>query len=204
MILRKEGFPFIITSGILSYALSRTRLGLAGWTPAMFVTWFFRDPQRTAPESDGAIICPADGTVMDIEETIEEKVGECQRIPIFMSVFNVHVNRAPVNGRVLEKLYKPGKFYMANLGKKTELNERMVLYVQASDGVYRVDQVAGMIARRISCWPEPDDEIEAGQRIGLIRFGSLVECYVPKELEVTVKKGDKVQAGTTIIARRRA
>ena len=119
-----------------------------------------------------------------------------------MSVFNVHVNRSPVTGTVIDKRYRSGTFHMANLGKKTDANERMILYIQNEEGTYRVDQVAGLVARRISCMPEKGEKVEAGQRIGLIRFGSLLECYMPQGFEAVVSRGDKVFAGETGIGRK--
>jgi phosphatidylserine decarboxylase len=201
MLIRKEGAPYIAASGILSLLLVRTRLKMLGLAPLAFVTWFFRDPPRDIPQGAGLFLSPADGTILDVVETTEEKVGSCTKVAIFMSVFNVHVNRAPVEGVVIEKVYKPGKFHMANVGKKTEANERMTLYIENYLGIFRVDQVAGLVARRIHCWPEKGDTVRQGERIGLIRFGSLLESFIPQEVKVIVSKGDKVYAGQTILGR---
>jgi phosphatidylserine decarboxylase len=197
--IRREGFPFIFGSGLLSLVLARLGLGIVGLIPVAFVTWFFRDPEREVPAGEGLVISPADGTVLDVVNTDEERVGPCTKISIFMSVFNVHVNRSPVSGTVVGKHYRSGTFHMANLGKKTEANERMILYIENQDGVFRVDQVAGLVARRISCMPEEGDKVEAGQRIGLIRFGSLLECYMPVGYTVAVSRGQTVFAGETVI-----
>ncbi|MCK9262327.1 MAG: phosphatidylserine decarboxylase family protein [Deltaproteobacteria bacterium] len=199
MKIRREGFPFIFGSGLLSLVLARLGLGIVGLIPVAFVTWFFRDPEREVPAGEGLVISPADGTVLDVVNTDEEQVGPCTKISIFMSVFNVHVNRSPVSGTVVGKHYRSGTFHMANLGKKTEANERMILYIENQDGVFRVDQVAGLVARRISCMPEEGDKVEAGQRIGLIRFGSLLECYMPVGYTVAVSRGQTVFAGETVI-----
>ena len=201
MNIRKEGFPFIAIAALVAFVLSRTRLWLLGLVPVAFVIWFFRDPHRTIPQGEDLIISPADGTILGIEELDEELVGPCRKISIFMSVFNVHVNRAMTGGAVIEKRYRPGKFHMANLGKKTQDNERMIHYIKNETGIYRVDQVAGLVARRISFWPEKGDKLEAGQKIGLIRFGSLLECYLPRGVDVMVKKGDKTVAGQTVRGR---
>ena len=201
MNIRKEGFPFIAIAAVMAFVLSRTRLWLLGLIPVAFVTWFFRDPCRTVPQGKNLILSPADGTVLGIQDLDEEQVGPCRKISIFMSVFNVHVNRAMTSGTVLEKRYRPGKFHMANLGKKTQDNERMIHYIKNDIGVFRVDQVAGLIARRISCWVDAGDMLEAGQKIGLIRFGSLLECYLPQGIEVMVKKGDRTVAGQTVLGR---
>ena len=201
MNIRKEGFPFIAISAVVAFVLSKTRLWLLGLAPVAFVTWFFRDPYRDIPQGKDLILSPADGKVLDIVEIDEEHVGPCRKISIFMSVFNVHVNRAMTSGIVMEKRYRPGKFHMANMGKKTLDNERMIHYIKNDIGVFRVDQVAGLIARRISCWVEPGDMLEAGQKIGLIRFGSLLECYLPHGVDVMVKKGEKTVAGVTVLGR---
>ncbi|MGC9324032.1 MAG: phosphatidylserine decarboxylase family protein [Desulfomonilia bacterium] len=204
MNIRREGFPFIATSSALFVLLALTGsrlLGLIGIVPALFVTWFFRDPERRTPDGKHLFTSPADGTVLDVVETNEEKVGPCTKISVFMSVFNVHVNRSPVSGTVAEKRYRPGKFRMANLGEKTEENERMIIYLQNEDGIFRVDQVAGLIARRISCWPEQGESVQRGQRIGLIRFGSLLECYIPAGWQILVNRDDKVAAGVTVLGR---
>lgn len=202
MKIRREGFPFIFGSGLLSLVLARLGLGIVGLIPVIFVTWFFRDPERKVPAGEGLVISPADGKVLDVVNTEEERVGPCTKVSIFMSVFNVHVNRSPVTGTVIDKRYRSGTFHMANLGKKTDANERMILYIQNEEGTYRVDQVAGLVARRISCMPEKGEKVEAGQRIGLIRFGSLLECYMPQGFEAVVSRGDKVFAGETVIGRK--
>lgn len=202
MKVRREGFPFIFSSGLLSLVLARLGLGIVGLIPVIFVTWFFRDPERKVPAGEGLVISPADGKVLDVVNTEEERVGPCTKVSIFMSVFNVHVNRSPVSGTVVGKQYKPGTFHMANLGKKTEANERMILYIENQDGVFRVDQVAGLVARRISCMPVVGDTVEAGQRIGLIRFGSLLECYMPLGFTAAVSRGQTVFAGETVIGRK--
>jgi phosphatidylserine decarboxylase len=167
-----------------------------------FVAWFFRDPERAVPLGDDLVVAPADGTVLDVVSLTEEKVGPCTKVPIFMSVFSVHVNRSPVSGTVVGKRYQKGTFHVASVGKKTDANERMILYIENQDGVYRVDQVAGLVARRIISFVEVGDTVEAGQRIGLIRFGSLLECFMPEGVKAQVSKGEHVSAGLTVIGRK--
>ncbi|MRR36153.1 phosphatidylserine decarboxylase family protein, partial [bacterium] len=168
MKIRREGLPFIIGSGLISFALYLTRIGIFGLAPVLFVLWFFRDPERTIPVGDEFVISPADGKVLSVTPAEDDRVGQCTRIAIFMSVFSVHVNRAAVSGKVIDKKYKTGKFHMANVGRKTDANERMIHYIENSDGVYRIDQVAGLIARRIIFYPEVGSRVEAGEVIGLI------------------------------------
>lgn len=205
MNIRKEGYPFIgIAAGVFGiFWLTRnTVLRILGALPVLFVTWFFRDPDRITPAGEGLVISPADGTVLSVEDTVEEKLGPCRKIAIFMSVFSVHVNRTPAAGTVREVIYRPGTFHVASVGRKTRHNERMMIYLDTPQGAFRFDQVAGLIARRIVCWLSAGQQVKQGERIGLIRFGSLVECWIPKEFTATCEKGDKVFAGQSIIGRR--
>jgi phosphatidylserine decarboxylase len=206
MKIRKEGFPFIGIAAALFGVLYLTRstiLRIIGLLPVMFVTWFFRDPDRITPKGEGLVISPADGTVLSIEEIEEERLGPCIKVAIFMSVFSVHVNRSPMSGTIQEVIYKPGAFHVASLGKKTEHNERMSIYMQTNLGNFRVDQVAGLIARRIICWLSAGQQVEQGEKIGLIRFGSLVECWLPREFSILCERGEKVYAGHTVIGRKK-
>lgn len=203
--IRKEGFPFIAVAGALAGLSFLTRsLVLRAFSviPVLFVTWFFRDPDRRVPPGEGLVVSPADGTVIEVYDTEEERVGPCTKVAVFMSVFSVHVNRAPVAGTVLDVTYRPGTFHVASLGKKTEANERMITYLDTGRGVFRVDQVAGLVARRIVCWLAPGGKVEQGEKIGLIRFGSLLECYLPRGYTVTCGRGQKVHAGSSVIGRR--
>jgi phosphatidylserine decarboxylase len=205
MNIRKEGFPFIAIAAALFglvFLTGRLTLRILGLVPVLFVTWFFRDPDRTVPEGAGLVVSPADGEVIEVFETEETKVGPCTKVAVFMSIFSVHVNRAPVSGRIMEVLYKPGTFHVASLGRKTEANERMITYIGHDDGIFRVDQVAGLVARRIICWLKAGDKVIQGDKIGLIRFGSLLECYLPKGYTVTCERGQMVHAGSSVIGRR--
>ena len=204
MNIRKEGYPFIGVAALLAALLFRTRvlaLRVLGVLPLLFVTWFFRDPDRVPPSGDDLVVSPADGTVLDVVETEEDRVGPCTKVSIFMSVFSVHVNRSPVKATVQEVRYRPGTFHVASMGKKTEDNERMIIYLNTDRGVFRVDQVAGLVARRIVCWLTAGQAVGPGERIGLIRFGSRVECWLPRGFAVTCTRGDKVCAGQTVIGR---
>jgi len=205
MKIRREGFPFIAAASIifgLLFLIGGFVLRVIGLAPVLFVTWFFRDPDRQIPMEEGIVVSPADGKVIEVFQTEESRVGSCTKIAVFMSVFSVHVNRAPVTGRVVDVLYKPGAFRVASLGKKTEGNERMITYIAAEDGIFRVDQVAGLIARRIVNWLTPGAMVARGGKIGLIRFGSLLECYLPKGYTSTCEKGQMVHAGSSVIGRR--
>ena len=169
-----------------------------------FVTWFFRDPFRIQPEDKEAIVCPADGKVILVDEILDERFLQQQviKISIFMNIFNVHVNRIPYPGTVERVLFKPGKFYSADKDKAALHNEYCAMIIATSSGQqYGVVQVAGLIARRILCWTETGDQVKTGQRYGLIRFGSRVDLYLPLGTSVEVKTGQKVKAGETILAR---
>jgi phosphatidylserine decarboxylase len=203
--IRKEGFPFIAIAAALFglfFLASGLVMRIIGFIPVLFVTWFFRDPDRSVPDGDGLVVSPADGTILEVIKTEETRIGQCTKVAIFMSVFSVHVNRAPISGIVLEVIYKPGAFHVASLGKKTEANERMIIYITAENSLFRVDQVAGLVARRIICWLTAGSKGEQGGKIGLIRFGSLLECYLPKGYIATCEQGQKVHAGSSVIGRR--
>jgi phosphatidylserine decarboxylase len=201
MLIRKEGMPFIAGAAILAALLSKTPLRWLGMLPLAFVTWFFRDPEREAPEGADLVIAPADGKVVRVERTTEPQVGECTRISIFMNVFSVHVNRAPLAGTVSGRRYQQGRFHAANFLEKTEENERMCMYLETAVGTVRVDQVAGMIARRIVHFAPEGTSLAKGERFGLIRFGSMVEVFLPAGVSPAVKLGDHTTAGATILGR---
>ena len=203
----KEGLPFIFFCGFVTLIcsiLGYQMAALAGLLATGFVTWFFRDPFRIQPEDDEAIVCPADGKVILVDEIFDDRFLQQQviKISIFMNIFNVHVNRIPYPGTVERVLFKPGKFYAADKDKAALHNEYCAMIIAIPSGQqYGVVQVAGLIARRILCWAETGDRVQTGQRYGLIRFGSRVDVYLPLGASVEVKKGQKVKAGETILAR---
>jgi phosphatidylserine decarboxylase len=167
----------------------------------IFLVSFFRDPERAAPADEGAILSPADGTVLSIGTAPESPPGAARRISIFMSVFNCHVNRAPVEGVLADYAYCPGKKLAAFEEKCSTENEQNRITVRASRGAVIFKQIAGVLARRIVFYPRPGDRLARGQRIGIILFGSRVDLFVPDGAEVSVKAGDKVKAGKTGLAR---
>jgi phosphatidylserine decarboxylase len=204
-IIVREGLLFVIPLGVLTLVVFA-----AGFTwPSglllvltLFVTWFFRNPERKTPENPSQIISPADGKVIRIEEVSgEEQPGLSQvKVSIFMNVFNVHVNRIPCAGQILDIRYKPGKFLSANLDKASALNERNTVVIRRDDGrEVTTVQIAGLIARRIVCWMKVGMKVKKGERLGLIRFGSRVELFLPLGSPLLVKVGDKVKAGETPI-----
>ena len=200
-----EGIPFIIPLGVITliaFFAGFTWIAAPFLLLTLFVTWFFRNPERAAPENPLLLISPADGKVIGIEEvpSVEHPDRTILKISIFMNIFNVHVNRIPLSGEVCSVRYKPGKFLSANLDKASALNERNTVLIRTEDGrEIRVVQIAGLIARRIVCWLKEGMKVTKGERFGLIRFGSRVELFIPLGTMLRVKKGDKVRAGETPI-----
>jgi phosphatidylserine decarboxylase len=169
----------------------------------LFVAAFFRDPERTVPTAENLIVAPADGTVMDIVELEEHEVvkAKTRRLGIFLSVFDVHTNRAPINGRIVYRQHRPGLFLDARRPDCSEKNESMTWAFEGLRVTIVVRQITGAIARRIVAWAEVGDELKKGERFGMIRFGSRTELYLPISATILVKVGDHVAGGSTAIAR---
>ena len=170
----------------------------------VFFVFFFRDPERELPPLDpGSVICPADGKIMDISEVFEDDYLKrtTRRISIFLSIFDCHINRFPVSGKVVGTTYYPGKFKMAFERNSSDANERLVTLIECEGGVRVVIvQVAGFLARRIVSRAKFGDVLEIGEKFGMIKFGSRVDVYLPEDVEVGVEVGQKVVAGRTVIA----
>ena len=171
---------------------------------AVFVLNFFRDPEREIPADEDSIVSPADGRVIKVERVSDTRFtgADATMICIFMNVFNVHVNRVPASGRVTKIMYNPGKFFNASYDKAALENEQNCLVVETKNGKrLAYNQIAGLIARRIVCRVSTGDNLNRGARFGMIRFGSRVDVYLPVECTVSVNVGDKVMAGSSVIAR---
>ena len=202
----KEGYPFIAFAAFLTLITAILGADLLAWTMLFvttFVVAFFRDPERMTDAPAGSLISPADGKVIIIEEQFDELFLQKKviKVSIFMNVFNVHVNRIPFDGKITEILYKPGEFYSADSAKAALHNERCcVKMITANGKQVAFVQLAGLIARRIVNWLEPEDTVKRGERYGLIRFGSRVDLYLPIDAAISVKIGQKVRAGQTPIA----
>lgn len=170
---------------------------------ATFVAWFFRDPERAAPRSADVVAAPADGKVVSVETVNDERFmgGPATRVAIFLSIFDVHVQRAPLGGRVTLYAYHPGGYAAAWKESAGRHNERASLGVSTPAGPVLVRQIAGLAARRIATYPREGDHVAKGERIGLIRFGSRVELFLPSDWHVTAQPGDRVQGGLTPVAR---
>ena len=207
----REGYPFMLGAAFSS-ALAWVAVAVAGrWTIVLaslltvltaFVFYFFRDPERQLPSPEGVVISPGDGKIIDIREVDELSFvkGACRRITIFLSVFNVHVQRAPVSGDVAHREYRPGEYAVAWHPKASERNEQSSLGLIAQGHRVLVRQIAGLIARRIVTYPEPGEHVERGERIGLIRFGSRVDLFIPLAWSLDCAVGDKVAGGSTVLA----
>ena len=201
----KAGYPLIMAAAFVTLIfalLGMTFLALLGVVVAFSFCGFFRDPDRLIHDQTGGIVAPADGKVI-VVDTIESSAffnGRCKKISIFMSVFNVHVNRIPFDGVVEKIRHHPGKFFAANLDKASLQNEHNAVFLKTPDNkTICVVQVAGLIARRIICYIQPGMDLTKGQRYGLICFGSRLDVYLPDDVDITVAVGDKVQAGTSLI-----
>jgi phosphatidylserine decarboxylase len=203
--LARAGYPFILacvfTTGV--FALLRLVIpSLTGLGVTFFICYFFRDPDRVIPNHAGCVVSPADGKIISagLIDNSPFFEGACMKISIFMSIFNVHVNRVPHEGRIKEVQYHPGKFFSANFDKASAHNERNAVYIETEGGkdICTV-QVAGLIARRIICNVQKGDIVDKGQRFGLICFGSRLDVYLPPEMLLKVAVGDKVKAGASVL-----
>lgn len=205
--ITRYGYPFIgwglifSTIFLISKIYSFFALSLFF---SLFSIYFFRDPKRDIPQGDDVLISPADGRILKIEELDEYQYGEggCVKVSIFMSVFNVHVNRIPFSGAIKKIKYFPGKFFNASFDKASLDNERNAILIETENNVsFWTVQIAGLIARRIVTNIKEGDKVTKGDRFGMIRFGSRLELYLPKGTKILVKKGENVSAGSTIISK---
>ena len=207
--INTAGYPFIILFALLALILSLIS-DFLGWIGVILTLWcvyFFRDPERVIPEKKNIIISPADGKILFAgpskapENLSDNKQQDLNKVSIFMNIFNVHVNRIPISGKVIWLKYVPGTFLNASLDKSSEDNERMIVKIEVSKGIFiYVVQIAGLIARRIKCDLTENESVTIGQRYGLIRFGSRVDVYFPKDFNISVNKGQTSISGETILA----
>ncbi|MBI3404641.1 MAG: phosphatidylserine decarboxylase family protein [Acidobacteria bacterium] len=202
--MRKEGFTFSagpLLAGAIAIFLNWIWVGVLFLVLGAFVLYFFRDPERKASDDPSALVSPADGHVVEIvEEALDGVPG--RRLSIFLSVFDVHVNRSPLAGRVTRIEYRPGKFYAALRTRASEENEQNIIRIVTPQGkTIQVKQIAGWIARRILCWKREGDQVAMGERVGMIRFGSRTDLWMPMDTEIVVRRGQKVAGCSTILAR---
>lgn len=206
--MHPEGYKFVAIFALIAAALMWLWQPL-GWIGIGLTVWcyyFFRDPKRTIPQDSDLILSPADGVISLIERAVPPpELGMApdalMRVSVFMNVFNCHVNRAPVAGKITAIAYRPGKFFNASLDKASVDNERNALAIRLPDGrQIAVVQIAGLVARRIMCWARANDAIAAGERFGLIRFGSRLDVYLPDGVAPLVSLGQTMVAGESVIA----
>jgi phosphatidylserine decarboxylase len=198
----KEGYYFglpPLALGVAAFFLHWIPAAVILVLLAAFVFYFFRDPDRTIPSEPGALVSPADGRIVVITE--EENAGRVgKRISVFLAIWNVHVNRSPEAGTITAMDYRPGKFFAAMRERASFDNEQNVISLSTAAGEIVFKQIAGLIARRVVCWKKPGDIVERGERIGLVRFGSRVDMWVPMDAEIVVRIGDHVKGGSSVLA----
>lgn len=199
----RDGYRFLappLALGLLAAAFGWVAIAIVLIAVAAFVAYFFRDPERSAPADAAAVVSPADGRVMEVvRESLDGRPG--RRISIFLALWNVHVSRAPMSGRLERVEYRPGKFYAAMRSRASAENEQNVFYLDTSRGRIVFKQVAGWIARRVISWKSAGDSLVLGERIGLIRFGSRMDLWLPEDAEVLVQPGETVAGGESVVAR---
>lgn len=208
----KDGYPYVggllggaLIGGLLAWQGMRWGWWLTGGCLllAAFVVFFFRDPEREIPEGEEKVVSPADGLVVRIRPLKDGEGGLSggQMVSIFLSVFDVHINRLPIGGRILRTEYRPGKFLVASLERASQENEQQEIRVSNGEITVVFRMIAGLIARRIVCWKHEGDEVRRGERVGLIKFGSRVDLLLPQEVEILVRKGARVKGGSSVIGR---
>ncbi len=206
--IHREGWYFALVAAVLTFLLTLLSpvLGFFGAIVTAWVVYFFRDPERVTPQGEGLVVSPADGIVLYVKPAtppaeLELEGDEWTKISIFLNIFDVHINRIPIDGQIITSHYRPGLFVNASLDKASDDNERQALSIKTKSGqMVGFVQIAGLVARRIRCDVQEGDEVLAGQRFGLIRFGSRADIYLPKGVASFVVQGQRMIAGETILA----
>ena len=206
-IIAREGWLYITISLILSAYLTTISysISIPFWIISVFIIQFFRDPQRKISSAKNVVISAADGRVIAIDETIDPyQKKKSIKVSVFMNVFNVHSNKAPIDGKILKKVYHAGKFLNAALSKASDENERCAIIIQSKNNPKKIItcvQIAGLIARRILCYKDKGDDLKRGERYGFIKFGSRVDLFLPLDTKIDIKLNQKVRGGETVIAK---
>ena len=206
--IHRDGWPFLGAFAVGAFLLGsiHASLGWVGLICTLWCGWFFRDPDRVVPTREGLVVSPADGIVHAIQSIMPPPEFELPaemhtRISIFLDIFSVHVNRVPVAGTITGLAYRPGKFFNASFDKASEFNERQVIRVTTAEGdAIGLAQIAGLVARRIRCDLQRNQQVKTGERFGIIRFGSRVDLYLPQSTNSLVLVGQKVVGGETVLA----
>jgi phosphatidylserine decarboxylase len=199
----RDGYKFVfplLVAGIAAAALGWRVTAAVLLVLCAAVGLFFRDPERLPPAEAGVVVSPADGRIMEVvDETLGGRAG--RRISIFLSIWDVHVNRSPMAGRLREVEYRPGRFYNAMRSRASRENEQNIIHLQTERGEMVFKQIAGAIARRVVCWKAPGDTVKLGERIGLIRFGSRMDVWLAEDAEILARPGQHVSGGVSVLAR---
>ena len=198
----REGWPFVLGPAAVAAGLwlsGHRRLAAPFAAASLASLGFFRDPEREVAATANAVLAPADGTVREVVDDVDEWVGPAVRVSIFLSPLDVHVNRAPIGGLVVDTNHQQGRFLAAWKAEASRVNERCVIHLQGDNARVTVVQIAGMAARRIVCRVREGDKVAAGERIGMIRFGSRTDCLMPRGTEIRVRPGQRVVAGVTVL-----
>jgi len=199
----RESIPYIVVPLVLSVAatiLGFWYIGLLFFVVMVFMAYFFRDPKRVSPDDPDVVVSPADGRVTRIDSVTAEASAPTL-ISIFLSPLDVHINRSPIRGKIVDVVYSPGKFLMATNEKASLVNEQNALTIQGEKITVVCKQIAGILARRIVCWKGKGDQVNLGERFGMIKFSSRTDVLLPANVKVTVAEGDRVRGGITVIGR---
>ncbi|HXM16459.1 MAG TPA: phosphatidylserine decarboxylase family protein [Candidatus Eremiobacteraceae bacterium] len=199
----KEGYYFglpPLVLGVAAFLAHWVVVGIILVALALFVFYFFRDPERVISSEPGALVSPADGRIVVVTDEPNKGIPG-KRVSIFLAIWNVHVNRSPEAGTITGMEYRPGKFLAAMVARASTENEQNVISLSTATGEMMFKQIAGLIARRVVCWKKSGDVVARGERIGLVRFGSRVDLWVPRDAEILVKLGDNVKGGSSVLAR---
>lgn len=202
--MAREGIPFVLIGlfiGIAFIFAGIWWLATVFILLAAFTAYFFRDPEREITSEENLVVAAADGRVTRIEKLNPEKADSPNVVSVFLSIFDVHINRSPIAGEITEVVYSKGKFVIATREDASQINEQNALTIKNERMTIVCKQIAGVVARRIICWKRAGDRVALGERFGLIRFGSRTDLILPPEVEIAVKVGDKVRGGVTIIGR---
>jgi phosphatidylserine decarboxylase len=211
--MHKEGVPSILVFAVPAALAAAAGLWLGAWWAwalaavlaalALFMAYFFRDPERAAPSETDVVVSPADGTVMVVERVAPDDPASPTQVSIFLSPMDVHINRSPIAGTIDDVVYKRGEFRVASRRIASEVNEQNVITIRGPEFTIVARQIAGVLARRIVLWKKPGDRVALGERIGLMKFSSRMDVVMPAELEVLCRVGERVVGGETVIGRKR-
>lgn len=204
--IARDGYPYIIVFALLAvvcFYLGLTVVGNVALFLSGFMAFFFRDPERTVPSDEGAIVSPADGKVVQVVKLDPTDPASPTRLSIFLSPLDVHVNRSPMAGRIGEVLYRPGKFKVASRDDASLVNEQNIVTIEGKELTLVFKQIVGILARRVVFFKRPGDWVERGERVGLMKFGSRMDVILPPEVEITVTVGEQVSGGSSIVGRTR-